>query len=102
MQSIIDKIMGNGLMQEENTASGQRYITEGMPELLRSCAEEGIVLLKNDGVLPLSKDNSVAIFGRCQQDWFYVGYGSGGDVHPPYKVSFMTVWIKQELNTIKI
>lgn len=89
MQSIIDKIMGNGLMQEENTASGQRYITEGMPELLRSCAEEGIVLLKNDGVLPLSKDNSVAIFGRCQQDWFYVGYGSGGDVHPPYKVSFM-------------
>ncbi len=89
MQSFIDKVMGNGLMQEENTASGQRYITEGMPELLRSCAEEGIVLLKNDGVLPLSKDNSVAIFGRCQQDWFYVGYGSGGDVHPPYKVSFL-------------
>ena len=29
------------------------------------------------------------MFGRCQLDWFFVGYGSGGDVHPPYRVNLM-------------
>ncbi|MBR2812240.1 MAG: glycoside hydrolase family 3 protein, partial [Solobacterium sp.] len=29
------------------------------------------------------------VFGRCQRDWFYVGYGSGGDVHAPYYVNLM-------------
>ena len=85
---IVDTAMGNGLMQEENIAQGQRRITPGMPELLRKTAAEGIVLLKNEGVLPL-KDKKVAVFGRCQYDWFYVGYGSGGDVHPPYRVNLI-------------
>lgn len=31
----------------------------------------------------------MAVFGRVQLDWFYVGYGSGGDVNPPYKVNLM-------------
>lgn len=30
----------------------------------------------------------MAVFGRTQYDWFCVGYGSGGDVKAPYKVSF--------------
>ena len=29
--------------------------------------------LKNDGVLPLAANQTVAVFGRCQLDWFYVG-----------------------------
>ena len=84
---VVDTAMGNGLMQEENIAQGERNITPGSPELLRSCAGEGIVLLKNEGVLPLKQP--VAVFGRCQHDWFYVGYGSGGDVHPPYRVNLI-------------
>lgn len=89
-QRVVDYAMGNGLMQEENIATGERYITPGIPELVRVCAEEGIVLLKNEeNVLPLNKDEQIAIFGRCQLDWFYVGYGSGGDVHPPYNVSLL-------------
>lgn len=86
---IMDKAMGNGLMQEENTATGERYITEGMPEAIRACGEEGIVLLKNEDTLPLKKEEILSVYGRCQNDWFYVGYGSGGDVHPPYQVSMM-------------
>lgn len=83
-------VSGNGLMQEENTAAGERYITPGMPELIRQCGTEGIVLLRNEkDTLPLKKTDVVSVFGRCQNDWFYVGYGSGGDVHPPYKVSLM-------------
>ena len=47
------------------------------------------MLLKNDGTLPLKAGQPVAVFGRCQLDWFYVGYGSGGDVNPPYRVNLM-------------
>lgn len=89
-QQMINRIMGNGLMQEENNAQGERYITPGMPELIRRCGAEGIVLLKNErDTLPLKEKDAVSVFGRCQLDWFYVGYGSGGDVHPPYKVNLM-------------
>ena len=49
---------------------------------------EGCVLLKNDGTLPLGK-RQFALFSRCQINTFYVGYGSGGDVKPPYKVSIL-------------
>ncbi len=85
-----EKIFGNGLAQEENVVQGEKTITSGMPEILRRCAADGIVLLKNENqTLPLSCGERVAVFGRCQNDWFYVGYGSGGDVHPPYTVNLM-------------
>jgi len=87
VQKIVDKAIGVGLMQETNTAEGERYVTPGMPELIRTAAAESCVLLKNDGTLPLKKEEEIAVFGRCQLDWFYVGYGSGGDVHPPYTVN---------------
>lgn len=54
----------------------------------RQAAAEGIVLVKNDGTLPIKSGEEVAVFGRTQYDWFCVGYGSGGDVKAPYKVSF--------------
>lgn len=57
-------------------------------ELCRKVTAEGCVLLKNDGTLPLGK-RQFALFGRCQINTFYVGYGSGGDVKPPYKVSIL-------------
>ena len=88
-QRIIDKAMGNGLMQEETSASGERYVTPGIGPLIRQAGAEGCVLLKNDGALPLNRDKEVAVFGRCQLDWFYVGYGSGGDVNAPYHVNLI-------------
>ncbi len=57
-------------------------------ELCRKVTAEGCVLLKNDGTLPLG-NQQFALFGRCQINTFYVGYGSGGDVKPPYKVSIL-------------
>ena len=57
--------------------------------MARQAGAEGCVLLKNDGTLPLKSGESIAVFGRCQLDWFYVGYGSGGDVNPPYRVNLM-------------
>ena len=60
-----------------------------MKKLCRLAISEGCVLLKNDNfVLPIN-NKKISIFGRCQIDTFYVGYGSGGDVKPPYKVSIL-------------
>ena len=88
VQNVIDKVTGSGVMQEENTADGEKFIFPGMPEAARKAAQEGTVLLKNDGVLPI-KDETVSVFGRCQLDYFYVGYGSGGDVKAPYTVNLI-------------
>jgi len=88
-QRIVDWGMGNGLMQQELTADGSDMVTPEMAALARRAGAEGCVLLKNDGALPLKAEKPVAVFGRCQLDWFYVGYGSGGDVHPPYRVNLM-------------
>lgn len=64
--------------------------TEQMSRLCREIGAEGIVMLKNENhVLPLTADRTVSVFGRVQKDYFYVGYGSGGDVNAPYKVSLI-------------
>lgn len=61
-------------------------ITGRMKELLRQTAAEGAVLLENN-VLPYAEGTMISLFGRVQTDYFYTGYGSGGDVNAPYKVS---------------
>lgn len=52
-------------------------------DLSRKAACEGIVLLKNDGVLPLKKGTNVAVFGNAQIDYVKGGGGSG-DVYCRY------------------
>ena len=43
---------------------------------------EGCILLKNDnGVLPLNKEKSTAVFGRIQLHYYKSGTGSGGMVN---------------------
>ncbi len=64
-------------------------VTTEISAIARKAGAEGIVLLKNDGVLPIKEGDVLSVFGRVQNDYFYVGYGSGGDVKPPYKVSLM-------------
>ena len=48
---------------------------------------EGIVMLKNDNVLPLNKDEEVAVFGRIQLHYYKSGTGSGGMVNVSHVVS---------------
>ena len=76
------------LAQQQAHHNPKKTVFPGMPELLRAAAAEGAVLLENR-VLPLTKGTKVSVFGRCQLDWFYTGYGSGGDVNAPYKVSLL-------------
>ena len=73
--------------QDENGGvEVEKSITDGMPELVRQAAAEGAVLLKNDNVLPLKEGTTVSLFGRTYKDYFFVGYGSGGDVIRPYNI----------------
>ena len=73
--------------QDENgDAEVEKTITNGMPKLARQAAAEGAVLLKNDNVLPLKEGTTVSLFGRTYKDYFFVGYGSGGDVIRPYNI----------------
>lgn len=69
--------------------TGEKKAKPEMSRLLREAAAESIVLLKNDGVLPLKKQMKLAVFGRSQIDYFFVGYGSGGEVNPPYTVNLI-------------
>ena len=46
-------------------------------KLSRSIAAEGMVLLKNDGTLPLNKNNIIAVFGVHQIEYVKGGTGSG-------------------------
>ena len=82
------KIAGADVSQEEALeALGEVTVTDGMPEVLREAAGETAVLLENNGVLPFKKGSRVSLFGRVQCDWFFTGYGSGGDVIKPYTVN---------------
>lgn len=47
----------------------------------RSAAAEGVVLLENNGALPLDKSESLAVFGRVQEHYYKSGTGSGGMVN---------------------
>lgn len=73
-QSVLEEVE-DGLTTEES-----------FRKMCRRAAAEGCVLLKNEDFFPI-REESVALFGRCQIDTFYGGYGSGGDIRAPYYVS---------------
>ena len=73
------------LYQPSLPLNGDRRVT-GCDEhinLSRKAAEEGIVLLENDGTVPLSKNKKVALFGKASVDYVKGGGGSG-DVYCKY------------------
>ena len=90
--SLISKIVNLFSPTAQKTGAGDNnkmaVTSKTMRDTARALAAEGIVLLKNDGVLPIKEDDEVAVFGRTQYNYFCVGYGSGGDVKAPYKTSF--------------
>lgn len=88
---VMKKLSSTGLEQELNQKEiiGELVFPE-IAAVARQMAAEGIVLLKNErNTLPLSVNDTVAVFGRCAVDYFTVGYGSGGDVVAPYRNNLM-------------
>ncbi len=89
LNKLIRVVSGAELAQKETGGVSSGKANEELVPFLRSCAADGCVLLKNNGVLPFSEKNNIAVFGRVQYDYFYVGNGSGGDVSTPYKVNLI-------------
>ena len=78
----------NTLAQDQEHHNPEKTVTPGMPALLRSVTAQGAVLLENR-VLPFAAGTRLSLFGRVQWDWFFTGYGSGGDVNAPYRISLL-------------
>lgn len=59
-------------------------------KLCRKAAAQGAVLLKNeDAVLPFTGNDTIAVFGRCQIEYYRSGTGSGGAVNVPYTTNLI-------------
>ena len=90
VRHMMKKFDGNDLAQITGNKDGKTFeCDEALKNYARQAAAEGTILLKNDGVLPISGDKKIAVFGRCAIDYFCVGYGSGGDVCYPYSVNLI-------------
>jgi len=53
------------------------------------CGTEAIVMLENNGCLPLKENACVAVYGRMQKYYLIAGTGSGGRVNPPYTTNIV-------------
>ncbi len=90
LEKAVDAVMrlAGALPQGQGHHNPVKVVTEGMPELLRTVAAQGAVLLENR-VLPFAEGTAVSLFGRVQCRHFCTGYGSGGDVNAPYQVTVL-------------
>lgn len=60
----------------EEQAKGVKFDIEKHNAIARKTAEGGAVLLKNDGILPINKNQSVAVIGKLAKKIRYQGGGS--------------------------
>jgi beta-glucosidase len=58
------------------TPKGKKFDIEAHHQLARKAAREGMVLLKNDGVLPLQNVKRIAVIGRSAKEPHFQGGGS--------------------------
>lgn len=76
MYSMVTLATGGGKVSEENVASAT--------QLCENIADDGIVLLDNDGTLPMAKNSKLNVFGWASTNPCYGGTGSGAlsDAYP--------------------
>ena len=88
-QEELDRNVRNMLTYIVKTPRFQGYKYSNKPdlkahaELVREAAPEGMVLLKNNGVLPMENVKTVALYGTGSYDFIAGGTGSG-NVNKPY------------------
>jgi beta-glucosidase len=73
------------VLMAQKTPKGGKFDTEAHHATARKIAGEGMVLLKNDGILPLKGQQHIAVIGRSAEEPYFQG---GGSSHiNPTKVS---------------
>ncbi len=70
MSALINLTMGSGQVSQKTT--------DEAIEVADQIAEEGMVLLENDGILPISAPSNINLFGWSSVNPTYGGTGSGG------------------------
>ena len=84
VKRILKLILASKKMQ--NYQFGNNPDLKAHAAVTRQSASEGMVLLKNEGALPLQAGKNVALFGVASYD-FIVGVPGSGDVNEAYAVS---------------
>ncbi len=78
-EEILDKSVERILkiiFKAQQTDDNDSFDKEAHHDLAREIAAEGIVLLKNDGILPLKTHEQIAVIGRSAKEAYYQGGGS--------------------------
>jgi beta-glucosidase len=78
-ESILDEAVKRILrivFKAAETPTGKKFDIEAHHQLVRKAAGEAMVLLKNDGVLPLQNVKRIAVLGRSAKEPHFQGGGS--------------------------
>jgi beta-glucosidase len=78
-ESLLDEAVRRILevvIKAAGTKKGGSFDVVGHHALARRVAGEGMVLLKNDGILPLKDQKHIAVIGRAAKEAYYQGGGS--------------------------
>ncbi len=85
LDTAVERILDFVFKYTENRKPDTKFDYEGHHEKARQMAAESMVLLKNDGILPLKKDEKAAFIGKFANEPRFQG---GGSSHVnSYKVS---------------
>ncbi len=76
VNECLDRLIDFVLRTDEVMTEEKTFDVEAHHDVALKCAEESIVLLKNDGVLPLSGDENLLVVGDFAQNPRYQGAGS--------------------------
>jgi beta-glucosidase len=78
-ETVLDEAVGRILQvifKAAETKKGGSFDLQKHHALARQVAGEGIVLLKNNGILPLKDHKHIAVIGRAAKEAYYQGGGS--------------------------
>jgi beta-glucosidase len=64
------------VFEAQKTPKGGKFDAEAHHAMARKIAGEGMVLLKNDGILPLKGQQHIAVIGRSAEEPYFQGGGS--------------------------
>lgn len=76
LDESVRRILGVAFRAKETPKGGGRFDAAGHHQLARQIAAEGIVLLKNDGLLPLAQPERIAVIGLSAVEPHFQGGGS--------------------------
>ena len=86
------------ILSTHETAKGGEFSQEAHHALARKCAAESLVLLENDGILPLNPQQKIAVIGDFAENPRYQGAGSS--LVNPTRLDNLLSALKTELSQV--